>query len=72
MYTAKVTSKGQITLPKEVRVALKIEEGERVLIMPDPVTGGFIFSNVSTVSVDHNAEPRGQMSVKLDTGGKNV
>ena len=70
MYTAKVTSKGQITLPKEVRVALKIEEGERVLILPDPVTGGFIFSNVQAVSVDHSNQDRPQMSVKLGKGGR--
>lgn len=30
-YDATVTSKGQITIPKEVRDRLEIEEGEKVL-----------------------------------------
>jgi len=64
VYTAKVTSKGQITLPKEVRIALKIEEGERVLIMPDPVTGAFYFSNTQNVKL--SPEP---VAVKLTTKG---
>jgi len=62
MYTAKVTSKGQITLPKEVRVALKIEEGERVLIMPDHSTGTFYFSNTQNVKLSTEPVP-----IKLQT-----
>ncbi|MCL2570545.1 MAG: AbrB/MazE/SpoVT family DNA-binding domain-containing protein [Firmicutes bacterium] len=50
MYTAKVTSKGQITLPKEVRVALKIEEGENIVIAPDPNSKGFVFQSVTMVT----------------------
>jgi len=37
MPTTKITSKGQITLPKEVREHLKVHPGDRLLftIMPD-------------------------------------
>ncbi len=33
MYQAKVTFKGQITIPKEVRKALEIKEGQSVLFV---------------------------------------
>jgi AbrB family looped-hinge helix DNA binding protein len=38
MYKAKITSKGQITLPAEVREALGVRPGERVVFLP--ATGG--------------------------------
>jgi AbrB family looped-hinge helix DNA binding protein len=34
VYKAKVTSKGQITLPSEVREALGVQPGERVAFLP--------------------------------------
>jgi len=68
MYTAKVTSKGQITLPKEVRVALKIEEGERVLITPDPESNGFFFSNIAMVSLGKGMK----IEDKNEKGGTSV
>lgn len=39
MPTAKVTSKGQVTIPKEVRLALGVEPGDRVsfVLRPDGV-----------------------------------
>ena len=36
MYKAKVTSKGQITLPAEVRDALGVKPGDRVAFLPGP------------------------------------
>lgn len=33
--TAKVTSKGQITIPKDIRRALRIEEGDTVVFESD-------------------------------------
>ena len=35
MQLATVTSKGQITLPKDVRQKLRIKEGDKVLFMPN-------------------------------------
>lgn len=35
LATAKITSKGQITIPKIVRNALKLEEGDSVLFLVD-------------------------------------
>jgi AbrB family looped-hinge helix DNA binding protein len=40
MATATLTSKGQITIPKEVRDALGVGTGDRVEFLPDP-EGGF-------------------------------
>ena len=39
MPAAKVTSKGQVTIPKEVRLALGVEPGDRVsfVLRPDGV-----------------------------------
>lgn len=33
-YEATITSKGQLTLPKELRKMFHLEEGERVLLIP--------------------------------------
>jgi len=33
-YEATITSKGQLTLPKELRDKFHLEEGERVLLIP--------------------------------------
>ena len=30
MYTAKITSKGQITMPQKIREHLKVEKGDRI------------------------------------------
>ena len=40
MSTATITSKGQITLPREVRKALNVQTGDRVDFVPDE-RGGF-------------------------------
>ncbi len=48
MYTAKVTSKGQITLPVEVRRKLNLKEGDRIVIMESDK--GFVFLNAETVA----------------------
>ena len=40
MATATLTSKGQITIPKEVRDALGVGTGDRVEFLPD-ADGGF-------------------------------
>jgi len=35
MYKAKVTSKGQITLPVEIRQSLGVQPGERIVFLPE-------------------------------------
>jgi antitoxin PrlF len=50
MITATITSKGQITIPAEVRLALKLGTGDRIAFERSP-TGGFIFNPVKKVSV---------------------
>jgi len=63
MYTAKITSKGQITIPKEVRVALNLDEGEHIIMAPDPTSGGFIFSSVTMVTL---RQPRARPPTESD------
>lgn len=36
LYTPKVGPKGLMTLPKEIRATLEIEEGDRVLLKVEP------------------------------------
>jgi antitoxin PrlF len=40
MITGTITSKGQITIPAEVRLALKLRTGDRIAFERSP-TGGF-------------------------------
>ncbi len=49
MPTAKVTSKGQITIPAEVRNALELKPGTKVVFYPD-ADGGFVM-RASTGSI---------------------
>ena len=49
MHTAKVTSKGQITIPVEVRNAMELKPGTRVVFYPN-ADGGFIM-RASTGSI---------------------
>jgi antitoxin PrlF len=41
MAAAKVTSKGQITIPIQVRVELGLESGDRIEFVRNPVTGNY-------------------------------
>jgi antitoxin PrlF len=50
MITATVTSKGQITIPAEIRVALKLGAGDRVAFEMTPA-GGFIFKPAQKIAV---------------------
>jgi antitoxin PrlF len=50
MITATITSKGQITIPVEVRTALNLGAGDRIAFEQSP-TGGFVFNPVKKVSV---------------------
>ena len=48
MYKAKVTSKGQITLPAEVRQALGVQPGEKIVFLPE-VDGEFRVRRVGSI-----------------------
>jgi antitoxin PrlF len=49
MHAAKVTSKGQITIPAEVRNAMELKPGTKVVFYPD-ANGGFVM-RASTGSI---------------------
>jgi antitoxin PrlF len=50
MITATITSKGQITIPAEIRIALKLGAGDRIAFEVAPA-GGFIFKPAQKVPV---------------------
>jgi antitoxin PrlF len=50
MIVATITSKGQITIPAEVRLELNLGTGDRIAFERSP-TGGFFFNPVKKVSV---------------------
>lgn len=49
MELAKVTSKGQITIPQEIRKKLKLKEGDKVFFVED--NGSLQFLNASQVAI---------------------
>jgi antitoxin PrlF len=50
MITATITSKGQITIPAEIRSALKLDTGDRIAFEMAPA-GGFIFKPAQKMAV---------------------
>ena len=50
MITATVTAKGQITIPSEVRQALKLESGDRITF-EETAPGCFVFKPARKISV---------------------
>jgi AbrB family looped-hinge helix DNA binding protein len=45
-YVSRMTSKGQTTIPKEVRAILGLKEGSEIAFKPE--TGGFMMIRVTT------------------------
>lgn len=59
MPAATVTSKGQITLPKEIRVRLRLEEGDRVAFRERP-DGSIVLEpeTLDLLSLEGRVRPR--------------
>lgn len=49
MKIAKITSKGQITIPKELRMSLKLKPGDKVLFLEED--GKWVIANASLVAL---------------------
>lgn len=59
MELAKVTSKGQITIPVQIRNKLKLKEGDKVFFFEEK--GKVVFQNASQVSLEtFQKEMRGE------------
>gem|GEM_PF-2852124 len=56
LYTPKVGSKGLMTLPKEIRNALGIEEGDRVLLKVEP-DGKVVLEKALIMAAGKRAQP---------------
>ena len=49
MEIAKVTSKGQITIPRDIRVKMDLKTGDKILIFED--NGKYFFQNSASVAL---------------------
>jgi AbrB family looped-hinge helix DNA binding protein len=49
MDIAKVTSKGQITIPRDIRAKMDLKKGDKILIFED--NGKFFFQNSASVAL---------------------
>jgi AbrB family looped-hinge helix DNA binding protein len=59
MELAKLTSKGQITIPKQIRTKLKLKEGDKVFFLEEK--GRIYFQNASQIALmDLQKEMEGQ------------
>lgn len=50
VYRAKMTSKGQVTVPVEIRRKLNLKEGDKILFIESP-TGQIIIDNASATAI---------------------
>lgn len=64
MELAKITSKGQITIPKDIRDKLKLKTGDKVIFIEDGEK--IIFANSSLIAIN---EIQKAMEGKADTAG---
>jgi len=64
MELAKLTSKGQITIPKEIRDKLKLKTGDKVIFIEDGEK--IIFANSSLIAIN---EIQKAMEGKADAAG---
>jgi AbrB family looped-hinge helix DNA binding protein len=49
MEVAKVTSKGQITIPRDIRVKLDLKKGDKILIFEE--NGKYFFQNSASMAL---------------------
>jgi AbrB family looped-hinge helix DNA binding protein len=56
IYTPKIGPKGQMTLPKELRKILGVEEGDRILLRVDPSGKIVLEKALITSATSHNLE----------------
>jgi AbrB family looped-hinge helix DNA binding protein len=57
MEIAKVTSKGQITIPRDIRAKMNIQKGDKIVFFEN--NGGFFIQNASSMDIkDLEAQKR--------------
>jgi AbrB family looped-hinge helix DNA binding protein len=49
MEMAKVTSKGQITIPRDIRAKMNIQKGDKIVFFEN--NGGFFIQNASLIDM---------------------
>jgi AbrB family looped-hinge helix DNA binding protein len=61
MEIAKVTSKGQITIPRDIREKMNLKKGDKIVFFED--NGTFYMQNASSIDLKR---PEAGMNGKLD------
>ncbi|MDR0456454.1 MAG: AbrB/MazE/SpoVT family DNA-binding domain-containing protein [Treponema sp.] len=51
MEVAKVTSKGQITIPRDIRVKMELKKGDKVLFFEE--NGKYFLQNSASIALKH-------------------
>ena len=69
MEVAKISSKGQITIPVSVRNALKLKAGDKIVILEE--NGRFYFENSAMLAFKRAEELALAMEARCYHGGEN-
>jgi AbrB family looped-hinge helix DNA binding protein len=51
MEVAKITSKGQITIPRDIRVKMELKKGDKILFFEE--NGKWFFQNSASIALKH-------------------
>lgn len=69
MEIAKVTSKGQITIPRDIRVKMKIKKGDKIIFFEDK--GKFFLQNSDLIAIKALEDIQSSMEGEAEKAGFN-
>ncbi len=72
MSTATVTSKGQVTIPKEIREKLNLQSGDKIKFLTDDQGRVSIFPATKSVTILKGMVPKQKAPVTVDEMNKTV
>jgi len=65
MNVARVSANGQITVPVEIRRALRLKKGDKIIFMRND-NGEIIVSNTSSVALHDNESKEGMLNAAIE------
>ncbi|GHV72440.1 AbrB family transcriptional regulator [Spirochaetia bacterium] len=69
MEIAKVTSKGQITIPRDIRVRMDLKKGDKILIFEE--NGKYFFQNSASIALKALENFQNSMKGEAEKAGFN-
>ncbi|GHV57928.1 AbrB family transcriptional regulator [Spirochaetia bacterium] len=69
MEIAKVTSKGQITIPRDIRVRMDLKKGDKILIFEE--NGKYFFQNAASIALKALENFQNSMKGEAEKAGFN-